>query len=77
MQTQQVVFFKEMREQRSRHQVLGRMRVGETLQAPSFPVQGPCLVSNSPSPKGKDPKLLHNLPQSLVHWWFIQVKGLG
>jgi hypothetical protein len=28
MWTQQVVFFKEMWEQRSRHQVLGRMRVG-------------------------------------------------
>jgi hypothetical protein len=56
MQTQQVVLFKEMQEQRSRHQVLGRMRVGETVQTPTmerlcklhyFPVQGPCLVSNN------------------------------
>jgi hypothetical protein len=45
-----------MWEQRSRHQVLGRMRVEETLQAPTmeklyklhyFPVQGSCLVPNT------------------------------
>jgi hypothetical protein len=56
MQTEQVVFFKEMREQRSRHQVLGRMRVEENVQAPTmeklfklhyFPVQSSCLVSNT------------------------------
>jgi hypothetical protein len=34
MQTQQVIFFKEMWEQRWRHQLLGRMRVGKTVQTP-------------------------------------------
>jgi hypothetical protein len=62
MWTQQVVLFKDMQEQRLRHQVLGRMRVGEIVQTPTmeilcmlhyFPVQGSCLVFNRPSFAGK------------------------
>jgi hypothetical protein len=36
MWTQQAVFFKEMWEQRSRHQVLGKNMAGEALQAPTI-----------------------------------------